>query len=311
MRQLTGEKDWGGGDLGSTGASAANGEDTEVVVVVVRRTFGAHALADNGPITLGADEALFFVVVLLAVGKALVLEEAARERIVARFANEALESNQPHPPNHNQPTTPTHCTNTRRKERVSPMRRVATPLVWRGGREGGGVRVHSPEGAIACRGRWYNRPGWGTCTAHTWARIDRASRCGSRPCRRTPPPRARRSRQSCADRWRRPNGTAARTHGGTRHNASDSESSPSVASQQRPGNVQDAHARGNSRLEGARREETDLVPMHAERHQQFIGHGLATGAARRGDSSTQTHGTHAQRESACAGGACTTTQSRW
>jgi hypothetical protein len=90
----------GGRDLGSTGASAANGEDTEVVVVVVvvRRTFGAHALADNGPITLGADEALFFVVVLLAVGKALVLEEAARERIVARFANEALESNQPHPP---------------------------------------------------------------------------------------------------------------------------------------------------------------------------------------------------------------------
>ena len=149
------------------------------------------------------------------------LEEAARERIVARFANEALDPNQPTNPNQPTPTNQPHQPTTPKKARVSKWA-VSQHSLWRerDGR-GGEACVHAPEGAIACRGRWCIRPGWGTCTAHTWARIDRASRCGSRPYRRTPPPRARRSRQSCADRWRRPNGTAARTrrnapHGGVR-----------------------------------------------------------------------------------------------
>ena len=54
------------------------------------RTFGTHTFANDRPIAFGADEALLLVVVLLAVGKPLVLEEATREWVVARFANKAL-----------------------------------------------------------------------------------------------------------------------------------------------------------------------------------------------------------------------------
>jgi hypothetical protein len=219
------------------------------------------------------------------------LKEAARERIVARFANEALDppTNPTHQPT-NQPTNHTH------KGTSEQMGRVATLPVEGETRRGGGrasTHLRVPllaegVGAFALDGERALR----TLGRESIEPVGAAVGLTVGPLHHGHVVLVKVAPTDGAGQM-----VLQHAHGGTRHTVV-SESSPSVASQQRPG-PRSRRARDGRR--GGR--DRDLVPMHAKRHQQFIGHGLATGAARRGDSTTQTHGTHAQRESACAGGA--------